>query len=145
MFKNQQVFLGRLNGHIEETISGITVVKAYNHEEKVITDFEKINNNLFDVGVKAQIWSGFIMPLMNVINNIGFSAIAGFGGILAIKGLLTIGTIAMFLSYSRQFTRPLNEIANVYNVLQSAVAGAERVFEILNEPEELEDANNSKC
>jgi ATP-binding cassette subfamily B protein len=143
LFKNQQVLLGRLNGHIEETISGINVIKAYNHENKVISDFKNLNDNLCEVGVKAQIWSGFIMPLMNVINNIGFTAIAGFGGYLAIKGYLTIGTIAMFISYSRQFTRPLNEIANVYNVLQSAVAGAERVFEILNEPEEQEDIKDA--
>lgn len=139
LFKEQQVLLGKLNGHIEETISGIQVIKAFNHEEKVIEDFESINTSLNKVGVKAQIWSGFIMPLMNVINNIGFAGVAGVGGILAVKGLITVGIIASFLSYSRQFARPLNEIANIFNVLQSAVAGAERVFEILDEQEEPKD------
>lgn len=139
LFKNQQVTLGRLNGHIEETISGFQVVKGFNHEEKAIKEFDEINSALCEVGVKAQIWSGFIMPLMNVINNLGFTAVAALGGYLAVKDIVTIGVIASFLSYSRQFARPLNEIAGIYNTLQSAVAGAERIFEILDEQEEAED------
>lgn len=139
LFKNQQKELGRLNGHIEETISGIYVVKAFNHEEKVIDQFDQINNNLCVVGLKAQIWSGFIMPLMNVINNIGFAMVAGVGGILAVQSMITVGTIASFLSYSRQFSRPLNDLANIFNTLQSAIAGAERVFEILDAKEETPD------
>jgi ATP-binding cassette subfamily B multidrug efflux pump len=139
LFKTGQVELGKLNGHIEETISGILVVKAFNHEEKAVEEFNKINNKLCDVGIKAQILSGYIMPLMNVINNIGFTVVAGVGGALAVKGTITIGVIASFLSYSRQFSRPLNDLANIFNTLQSAIAGAERVFEILDEKEESED------
>jgi ATP-binding cassette subfamily B multidrug efflux pump len=143
LFKEQQAVLGRLNGHIEETISGINVVKAFNHQEQVIVEFDRVNDSLCGIGTKALIWSGFIMPLMNVINNLGFAVIAATGGFLAVRGTVTVGVIASFLSYSRQFTRPLNEIANVYNMLQSAVAGAERVFEILDQPGEAEDSGNA--
>ncbi|MBC8016155.1 MAG: ABC transporter ATP-binding protein, partial [Sporomusaceae bacterium] len=139
LFKEQQVQLGKLNAHAEETISGMLVVKAFNHEEKVVAEFNAVNSALYEVGLKAQIWSGFLMPLMNVINNIGFAFIAIVGGILAIKNLITIGVIASFVSYSRQFARPLNEMANIYNLLQSGVAGAERVFEVLDEQEEPAD------
>lgn len=140
LFKHQQSELGKLNGHIEETISGIQVVKAFNHEEKAIADFAAINDRLCKVGMKAQIWSGFLMPIMNVINNLGFAVVAIVGGILAVKGMITVGVIASFLSYSRQFVRPLNDLANIFNVLQSGVAGAERVFEVLDEREEPLDA-----
>lgn len=143
LFKEQQIQLGRLNGHIEETISGIQVVKAFNHEDKVITEFDLINMRLCEVGLKAQIWSGFLMPLMNVINNFGVALISIVGGILAIKNIITIGIIASFLSYSRQFSRPLNDLANIFNLLQSGVAGAERVFEILDEQEEAADSPNA--
>jgi ATP-binding cassette, subfamily B, multidrug efflux pump len=143
-FKEQQVMLGKLNGHIEETISGIQVVKAFNHENKAIEEFEHINAKLCEVGVSAQIWSGFIMPLMNVINNVGFAVVAGVGGALAVRNSISIGIIAMFLSYSRQFARPLNELANIFNTLQSALAGAERVFEVLDEKEETEDPAYAK-
>lgn len=139
LFKNQQIQLGKLNGHIEETISGIQVVKAFNHEDKAIEEFEEINTKLKQVGLKAQIWSGFLMPLMNVISNLGFAVVAIVGGLLAVKGLITIGVIASFLTYSRQFGRPLNDLANIFNILQSGVAGAERVFEILDENEEDSD------
>lgn len=143
LFKEQQVQLGKLNGLIEETISGIQVVKAFNSEDKMIAEFDGVNLKLCEVGLKAQIWSGFLMPLMNVINNLGFALIAMVGGILAIKNVITIGIIASFLSYSRQFTRPLNDLANIFNLLQSGVAGAERVFEILDEQEELSDSPNA--
>ncbi|WP_246294373.1 ABC transporter ATP-binding protein [Paenibacillus planticolens] len=140
LFKDQQAQLGKLNGHIEETISGLLVVKAFNRERKAIDEFNNVNGRLYEVGLKAQIWSGFLMPLLSVINNIGFSAVAIVGGVLAVKGHITVGVIASFLSYSRQFVRPLNDIANTYNVLQSGVAGAERAFEVLDEAEEVEDA-----
>ncbi|WP_152396172.1 ABC transporter ATP-binding protein [Paenibacillus guangzhouensis] len=140
LFKEQQVQLGKLNGHIEETISGIEVVKAFNHEDRAIADFDAVNDRLFKVGLRAQIWSGFLMPIMNVINNLGFAAVAMVGGALAVKGMITVGVIAGFISYSRQFVRPLNDMANIFNVLQSGVAGAERVFEVLDEQEEPEDA-----
>ncbi|GAA0721070.1 ABC transporter ATP-binding protein [Clostridium malenominatum] len=144
LFKEQQVILGKLNGHIEESISGIHVVKAFNREEKINEEFDEINKKLFEVGLKAQIWTGFIMPLMNVINNIGFAVIALIGGVLGVKGLISVGIIASFLSYSRQFTRPLNDLANIFNTLQSAVAGAERVFETLDEKEEDKDLLGAK-
>lgn len=144
LFKEQQAQLGKLNGHIEETISGIHVVKAFNHEDKAIQEFNEVNNKLYQVGLKAQIYSGFLMPLLAVINNIGFAAVAVVGGVLAVKGSITVGVIASFLSYSRQFVRPLNEMANTYNILQSGVAGAERVFEILDEKEEPEDPPHAK-
>ena len=143
LFKEQQVQLGQLNSHIEETISGIQVVKAFNHEDKVIEEFDLINTRLYEVGLKAQIWSGFFMPLMNVINNIGFALIAIIGGIIAVENLISIGIIASFISYSRQFVRPLNDLANLFNLLQSGVAGAERVFEILDEKEEPPDLTDA--
>ncbi|WP_253735899.1 ABC transporter ATP-binding protein [Paenibacillus sp. FJAT-26967] len=139
LFRQQQVELGKLNGHIEETISGLQVVKAFNHEEKAIAEFEEVNGKLREVGLKAQIRSGFLMPLLNVINNIGFVAVALVGGLLAVRGEIGVGVIASFLSYSRQFVRPLNDLANIFNILQSGVAGAERVFEVLDEREEQED------
>ncbi|WP_254777111.1 ABC transporter ATP-binding protein [Paenibacillus sp. yr247] len=139
LFKDQQAQLGKLNGHIEETISGLLVVKAFNRERKAIDEFNSVNGRLYEVGLKAQVWSGFLMPLLSVINNIGFTSVAIVGGVLAVKGHITVGVIASFLSYSRQFVRPLNDIANTYNVLQSGVAGAERAFEVLDEAEEVED------
>lgn len=143
LFKDQQVQLGKLNGHIEEIISGLQVVKAFNHEDKAIEQFEEVNDKLCQVGLKAQIWSGFIMPLMNVINNVGFAVVAGVGGMLAVKDIVTVGVIASFLSYSRQFARPLNDLANIFNTLQSAVAGAERVFDVLDEKEETDDVEGA--
>ncbi|MFB7814813.1 ABC transporter ATP-binding protein [Paenibacillus chitinolyticus] len=143
LFKNQQIQLGKLNGHIEETISGLQVVKAFNHEEKAIAEFERVNAELCEVGLKAQIRSGFLMPLLNVINNIGFAAVALVGGILAVHGDITVGVIASFLSYSRQFVRPLNDLANIFNILQSGVAGAERVFEVIDEKEEPSDSEGA--
>ena len=140
LFRQQQKTLGALNGHIEETIAGIHVVKAFSNEDKVIAEFKEQNDILRDVGVKAQTWSGYIMPLMNVINNFSFGVIAVFGGSLAVKGVITVGVIASFISYSKQFSRPLNELANTFNTLQSGLAGAERVFEILDEEEERKDA-----
>lgn len=144
LFKQQQAELGKLNGHIEESISGIHVVKAFNHEEKVIDRFDEINTGLCKVGIKALIWSGFMMPMMNVISNIGFTAVAGVGGYLAVRNIIDIAVIASFLSYSRQFSRPLNNIANTFNTLQTAVAGAERVFEIMDGTEEVPDSVHAR-
>jgi len=143
LFKDQQKQLGKLNGHIEETISGIQVVKAFNHEQKAIQEFDEINDSLRKVGLRAQIWSGFLMPIMNVINNLGFALVAIVGGVLAIDQLITVGVIASFLTYSRQFVRPLNDLANIFNVLQSGVAGAERVFEVLDEKDEPADVDGA--
>ena len=138
-FKEQQVALGNLNAHIEESISGLEVIKAFNHEENIKSTFEDLNKDLRIKGYKAQIWTGYLMPLINVINNFGFAMIALLGGILAVNNMITIGIIASFISYSKQFVRPLNDIANIFNTLQSALAGAERVFEVLDQKEEVED------
>lgn len=144
LFKEQQNILGRLNGHIEENISGLQVVKAFNHESEVIGGFEKINGELLKVGLKAQIISGYLMPLMNIISNIGYVMVAVVGGILAVNGMITVGVIASFLTYTKQFSRPLNDVANIYNTLQTAVAGAERIFEVLDETEESADLPDAK-
>lgn len=138
-FSAQQSKLGELNGFIEETISGQRVVKAFAREEKTIDHFNQVNNHLRDVGIRAQIFSGLIPPLMLVINNLSFALVAGAGGWLAVKGALTVGVIASFLNYSRQFARPINEIANQFNLIQSALAGAERVFEIMDQQPEVKD------
>ncbi|WP_442598592.1 ABC transporter ATP-binding protein [Neobacillus sp. D3-1R] len=143
LFRNQQKELGMLNGHIEETISGLEVVKAFNHEEKAIAEFEEINTRLRNVGTKAQIAAGFLMPIMNVINNFGFTILAVVGGYLAVENMITIGVIASFITYSRQFVRPLNDLANIFNILQSGIAGAERVFEILDGEEEPADRRDA--
>nr|WP_052350399.1 ABC transporter ATP-binding protein [Paenibacillus gorillae] len=139
LFKAQQAELGKLNGQMEETVSGFLAVKAFNYERTAITEFQGVNEQLRKVSTRAQIWSGFMMPLLAVISNLGFAAVAIAGGIMAVKGMITVGVIASFLSYSRQFVRPLNDLANVYNVLQSGIAGAERVFEVLDEQEEEND------
>ena len=143
LFKKQQAALGRLDGEIEETISGLTLVKAYGREDAVIAEFEENNEALCAVGTKAQVWSGYLMPLMNVIKNLSFISVSVVSGVMAAQGLVSIGTISSFLLYSRQFTRPLNEIANIYNVFQTAVAGAERIFEIFDEIPEPPDVSDA--
>jgi ATP-binding cassette subfamily B protein len=144
LFKDQQDALGALNGHIEETVSGIHAVKAFGREPQTRERFALINERLRQDGTRAQIWTGFLMPMMNVIGNIGFATVAVAGGFMAVRGLISVGLIASFISYSRQFVRPLNDIANTYNTLMSAVAGAERVFEVMDEPEESADAPDAR-
>ncbi len=140
-FAEQQKHLGTLNGLVEETISGQRVVKVFQQEEAVMEQFQQQNIELRDAGLKAQIFSGVIGPMMNVINNLNFTILAAAGGWLAIQGLITVGVIASFINYSRQFTRPINELANQFNMLQSAIAGAERCFEMMDEePEPLDEA-----
>ncbi|HNT75211.1 MAG TPA: ABC transporter ATP-binding protein [Anaerolineae bacterium] len=139
-FRDQQEHLGNLNGIIEETITGQRVVKAYGREPTVIAQFEATNTQLRDASTRAQILAGVMGPMSNFINNVGFAIVAGAGGWMAVNGLATVGTIASFISYARQFTFPLNQIANLYNSIQSAIAGAERVFETLDEVPELVDA-----
>ncbi|KHF41375.1 ABC transporter ATP-binding protein [Halalkalibacter okhensis] len=135
-FKEQQKHLGEVNGYIEETISGQRIVKAFSKEEHVVAAFRGKSERLRGAGFWAQTYSGFIPKLMNVLNNMSFALIAGIGGILAFNNVITIGVIVIFAEYSRQFTRPLNDLANQFNTLLSAVAGAERVFEVIDEEEE---------
>ncbi|MGE7877781.1 ABC transporter ATP-binding protein [Peribacillus muralis] len=141
LFKEQQKNLGELNGFIEETISGQRIVKAFSQEDKVIRDFITRSENLKKAGFLSQSYSGLIPKLMNLLNNLSFTVIAAVGGFLALSGIgtVTIGVIVIFTEYSRQFTRPLNDLANQFNTLLSAVAGAERVFAILDEKEEEVD------
>lgn len=143
-FKNQQRHLGELNGFIEETISGQKVVKQYRREEIEVRRFRSISGELNKVGIKAQIVSGLVGPVMNLINNLNFALIAGVGGWMAFHDIVTVGVIVSFLNYSRQFGRPINELANQYNLIQSAIAGAERVFEVMDMPSEYGDDKESK-
>jgi ATP-binding cassette, subfamily B, multidrug efflux pump len=138
-FKEQQRNIGELNGFIEETVSGQRIVKTFSQEQKVIGDFLERSEKLKQSGYLAQAYSGFIPKLMNFLNNFSFAIIAGIGGLLAFNNHISIGTIVVFAEYSRQFTRPLNDLSNQFNTLLSAVAGAERVFEIIDEEEEERD------
>jgi ATP-binding cassette, subfamily B, multidrug efflux pump len=133
LFKEQQAALGALNGMIEETISGQRIVKAFSQEERVKNEFSEKSAQLRTTGFWALTYSGYIPKVMNFLNNISFAIVAGVGGILAYKGLASIGTIIIFTEYSRQFTRPLNDLANQMNTVLSAIAGAERVFSIMDE------------
>ncbi|MFQ3620835.1 MAG: ABC transporter ATP-binding protein [Spirochaetales bacterium] len=135
-FTRQQRELGALNAHIEETVSALWVVKAFTAEEKVKERFQAINRSLHRYGIQAQVLSGIVPPLMNLMNNLSFLITALIGGWLVLKYLLSIGTVASFLQYSRQFMRPINETANQWNLLQAAFAAAERVFELLDQPPE---------
>lgn len=138
-FLAQQRSLGALNGVIEENILGLKMVKAFDKQKDVITQFKEINEQLCLNSNKAQVWSGYMMPLMNVINNFIFAVVAIVGGILSVSYGLAIGTVVSFLSYSKQFAQPLNSVAGMFNTIQSALAGAERVFEILDYEEETKD------
>ncbi len=140
LFSGQQKSLGSLNGQVEESISGLFVVKAFCQEEEMEREFEKRNRELCKVSIRALICSGYLMPLMNVINNLVYVVMSVLCGVLFVNGRITdIGLVTSFLLYVRQFTRPFVEIANIYNNFQTAVAGAERVFEILDEQPEPPD------
>ncbi len=143
-FAEQQSILGELNGHIEEMYTGHKIIKAFSREKKSIERFDKINDSLYDAGLKAFFISGVIMPLMNFINNIGFIFITIGGGILVIRNAIAIGDVQAFIQYSKQFTQPIVQTANIANILQAAIASAERVFEILDEAEEIPDREDSK-
>jgi len=139
LFKLQQKNLGELNGFIEETISGQKIIKTFSQEERVVQEFLEKNEQLRQSGYWAQTYSGFIPKLMNVLNNFSFAIIAFIGGIFALYDLVTIGEIVIFTEYARQFTRPLNDLANQFNTLLSAIAGAERVFDVLDSEVETID------
>lgn len=137
-FARRQARLGDLNGFIEETISGQKVVKIFNREAACLQDFQRHNEELKKAGIRAEVFSGLIGPLMNLLNNLGLALIAAVGGVLVIKGAISVGVILSFINYTKFFTRPLNELANQINLIQSAIAGAERVFAVMDEKPESE-------
>lgn len=139
-FAAQQALLGQLNGQVEEMVTGYKTVVAFSREDTAKREFNETSNRLQDTAIRAQIFGGAMGPLMNVIGNFGFLLIAGFGGWFALTGAITIGTIQAFILYARQFTRPINEIANLYGQIQTALAGAERVFSILDHASERQEA-----
>ena len=141
-FKSQQDYLGHVNGQVEETFSGIRVVQAFNGEKKNIEEFDKANNILYTSAWKSQFLSGLMMPIMQFIGNIGYAAIAVLGGFLAINGTITVGNIQSFVQYVRQFTQPIQQLAQVSNMIQSMAAASERIFDFLGETEEDQTAEN---
>ena len=136
-FADQQRTLGELNGHIEETYTGHQIVKAFGREKKAIERFDEVNEQLYDAGRAAQFISGIIMPLMLFVGNFGYVMICVFGGILVTQRAISIGDIHAFISYSRQFSQPVTQTANIANIIQATIAAAERVFELLDEEEEV--------
>lgn len=142
-FLAQQRNLGSLNGIIEENILGLKMVKAFGKQKDILVQFKEINEKLNESSTKAQILAGYMMPLMNVINNFIFTITAITGGVLSVGYGLPVSTVISFLSYSKQFARPLNAVAGMFNTIQSALAGAERVFEILDSEEETADSENA--
>ncbi|MBQ7171328.1 MAG: ABC transporter ATP-binding protein [Clostridia bacterium] len=136
LYRRRSAALGALNGHAEEMITGFSSTAAYNKQEDVIAEFNAASDELRTVGIKADILGGSMGPIMNCISNIGFVIVAAFGGLFALKGLITIGTISAFIIYAKQFSRPINEVAQLYGAVQTAIAGAERVFELMDQPDE---------
>ena len=139
-FKEQQKLLGNVNGHIEEMYSGHMIIKAFNGEEESIATFSKINEELYATSWKSQFLSSIMMPMINIVGNIGYVAVCVLGGSLAAKKAIEVGDIQAFVQYIRSFTQPLAQLANISNVLQQTAAAAERVFEFLDEAEEVADA-----
>jgi ATP-binding cassette subfamily B protein len=143
-FAGQQKALGILNGHVEEMYTGHKIVKAFGHEGQSIAEFNELNEKLYDSGWRAQFVSGMIMPLMNSIGNLGYVFVAVIGGIMVTKGAIDIGNVQAFIQYARQFTMPITQLASITNIIQSTIASAERVFELLDEQEEVPEAAHAK-
>jgi ATP-binding cassette subfamily B protein len=141
-YRQQQDYLGHVNGHVEEMFSGHRVMKAFNGEKRSIEKFEEYNDALYGVAWKSQFFSGLMMPIMNFIGNLGYVAVVIMGGWLAIRNLIEVGDIQAFIQYVRSFNRPMAQLANISNVLQQTAAAAERVFEFLEEPEEVKEASD---
>ena len=141
-FKSQQDYLGHVNGQVEEVYGGLNIVKVFNAEGKVTNEFKKANDNLYHSAWKSQFLSGLMFPVMNFIGNVGYVAVAVAGGYLAIQGTITVGNIQSFIQYNKQFTQPINQIAQISSMLQAMVAAAERVFEFLEEEEEKDTAKS---
>ena len=142
-FRAQQDYLGHVNGQVEEVYGGLNIVKVFNAEEKVNKEFEKANDTLYHSGWKSQFLSGLIHPVMNFIGNIGYVGVAVAGGYLAINGTITVGNIQSFIQYNRQFVQPINQIAQISSMLQSMAAAAERIFEFLEQEEEIDTAKGN--
>ena len=138
-FKKQQDYLGHVNGQVEEIYGGHTIVKAFNGEEAAICEFKKANKELYTSGWKSQFFSGLMHPLMMFVGNLGYVAVSVVGGYLAIQGKITVGNIQSFIQYNKRFTQPIEQISQVSAMLQAMVAAAERVFEFLEEPEEVKE------
>ncbi|MGN0612986.1 MAG: ABC transporter ATP-binding protein, partial [Porcipelethomonas sp.] len=134
--RRRQMLLGQLNGKVEEMVSGYRTVVAYQHQDITIDEFCSTSDSLTKAGIKTEIFSGVMGPVMNCIGNIGFVIIAVFGGYFSMHGMISVGVISAFIVYAKQFSRPINEVAQIYGQLQTAVAGAERVFEVLDEADE---------
>ena len=141
-FRQQQDYLGHVNGHVEEMFSGHVEVKAFNAEERSIKKFSGMNNTLYTSAWKSQFLSGIMMPMMNFVGNLGYVGVVISGSYLAIRNLITIGDIQAFIQYVRSFTRPVTQIANISNVLQQTAAASERVFEFLDEEDEVPEVEN---
>ena len=141
-FKEQQEFLGHVNGHVEEIYSGHNIMKAFNGEDKAIEEFNELNNTLYNSAWKSQFLSGMMMPIMTFVGNIGYVAITILGGYLTIKNYIEVGDIQSFIQYIRSFNQPISQAAQIANVLQSTAAAAERVFEFLEEEEIVDDGAN---
>lgn len=141
-FMQQQILLGRINGHVEEMVTGYRTVVAYSKEQDAIDEFSSMNDELRRCGIRAQICGGVMGPLMNCISNFGFVLIAAFGGWFTMRGMITVGTIQAFILYSKQFSRPINEIANQYANIQTAIAGAERIFEVMEAEHETDNGTS---
>ncbi len=135
-FAKQQAYLGHVNGNIEETFGGYNIVKVFNGEENAIKEFRKSNDELYNSAWKSQFLSGLMHPIMNFIGNLGYVAIALLGGYLSIQGKITVGNIQSFIQYNKQFTQPINQMAQVSSMIQSMIAASERIFEFLDEDEE---------
>jgi len=138
-FRSQQATLGAMNGHIEEMFTGHQIVKAFGHEKKAIEKFDSVNEKLFESSWKSQFVSGLIMPLMQFINNLGYVFVVVIGAIFVSAGRITVGDVQAFIQYARQFSQPIQQLSNISNIIQSTIASAERVFELLDEEEEQQD------
>ena len=139
-FKQQQEYLGHINGQVEETYAGHTVIQAYNKEKDMVQQFQETNDTLYHSAWKSQFLSGLMQPIMMFVGNLGYAAVALSGGLLAIRGTITIGDIQAFIQYVKNFTQPMQQIAQVLNQVQSMAAASERVFEFLEEAEEVQTA-----
>lgn len=142
-FLKQQEYLGHVNGQVEEIYGGHNIVKVFGREKQAIKEFEKENEELYKSGWRSQFLSGLMHPLMNFVGNVGYVAVAILGGYFAVKGRITVGNIQSFIQYNKQFTQPIGQVAQISSAIQSMIAATERIFEFLEESEEVEDVKNS--